>query len=455
MCGDCGPSWCPGNWAGNGPAGNGPGDSAQAICTDKLSATVWTKATRTGAAIATRVSSLLADRRSQVFEIIEAHLRHALRRGTVPARSAAGNGPGDSAQAICTDKLSATVWTKATRTGAAIATRVSSFWPIGARKCLRSLKRISGTLCDSSRGVPNPRLIPPEKTTFAVCRRINDRRFLLRPDEKLTALFTWLLAACAPLFGLEVHAVTVMSSHYHMVVSCSDQRISEFYGYFNANLGKAINNLRRIGRGTVWEPGKLNIVELKTVDAVVHAIAYAIVNPVAAGIVWSPEDWPGVSVQVDELGRRVLQGRRPDFYFSSTWDKRASLGVTLPACLLELGEEEARRHIAERVGHLLGQARAEIKKKRYRVLGPVAARTVSPMRRATSCETFGELQPTFATGPGNVAERIEAALRVIEFRAAYRRAWTRYKAGERDVVFPYGTYLMRVRHGVKVAPRPT
>ena len=317
------------------------------------------------------------------------------------------------------------------------------------------MKPISGTFCDSSPSVPNARRVPPEMTTFAVCRRINDRRFLLRPDQKLTALFTWLLAACAPAFGVEVHAVTVMSSHYHMVVSCSEQRISDFYRQFNANLAKAINILRRRGRGTVWEPGKLNFVELKTVEAVVFEIAYAIVNPVAAGLVWRPEDWPGLSVQIDELGRRVLEGKRPDAYFGTTWSKRASLQVTLPQCLLELGENEARGLIAEQVRHLVSEAQGEIKKKRYRVLGPVAARNVSPSRCATTWETFGQLHPTFATGPGRVAERIEAALEVIEFRAAYRIAWARYQAGERDVVFPYGTYLMRVRHGVKVAPRPT
>jgi len=132
--------------------------------------------------------------------------------------------------------------------------------------------------------VSQPRRYPVEKTTYAACRRVNDRRFLLRPDAKLTALFTWLLGVCAPIFGVEVHAVTVMSSHYHMVFSVADQRASDFFEMFNANLAKAVNVLRRLPRGIVWEPGKLSLVELKTVDAVVFEIAYAITNPVAAGL---------------------------------------------------------------------------------------------------------------------------------------------------------------------------
>ncbi len=79
------------------------------------------------------------------------------------------------------------------------------------------------------------------------------------------------------------------------------------------------------------EPGELDIVELKTVDAMIFEFAHAIVNPLAAGLVWRPEDWSGLSIQVEELGRRELRGVRPGFFFdASTRDADASLRVTLP-----------------------------------------------------------------------------------------------------------------------------
>ncbi|MCC6874644.1 MAG: hypothetical protein IT378_10095, partial [Sandaracinaceae bacterium] len=37
------------------------------------------------------------------------------------------------------------------------------------------------------------RLIRP-KATYAILRRVEGRRFFLRPDKTLTALFTWCLA---------------------------------------------------------------------------------------------------------------------------------------------------------------------------------------------------------------------------------------------------------------------
>ena len=46
-------------------------------------------------------------------------------------------------------------------------------------------------------------------------------------------------------------------------------------------------------------------------------------------------------------------------------------------------------------------------------------------------------------------KRIEALGRLAEFVEAYRAAWTRLKAGIRDVLFPAGTYWLRVAHGAR------
>ena len=126
-----------------------------------------------------------------------------------------------------------------------------------------------------------------------------------------------------------------------------------------------------------------------------------------------------------------------------------------PQPLHELGEDEARRLVAAEVARQVAQARAEIEARYGKVLGPVAARNASPFQRAKSWETFGALNPRFATGPGCVVERIEAAEELVAYLEDYRAAWRRYRAGESDVVFPYGCYLMRVRHGVRVAPAPS
>jgi hypothetical protein len=47
--------------------------------------------------------------------------------------------------------------------------------------------------------------------------------------------------------------------------------------------------------------------------------------------------------------------------------------------------------------------------------------------------------------------RIEALRRVKDFVAEYRRAYERWKAGALNVVFPPGTYALRVYAGVTCA----
>jgi hypothetical protein len=48
-------------------------------------------------------------------------------------------------------------------------------------------------------------------------------------------------------------------------------------------------------------------------------------------------------------------------------------------------------------------------------------------------------------------KRLEALARVARFVREYRAALRALKAGVRDVVFPAGTYLMRVAYGVRCA----
>jgi hypothetical protein len=59
----------------------------------------------------------------------------------------------------------------------------------------------------------------------------------------------------------------------------------------------------------------------------------------------------------------------------------------------------------------------------------------------------GKRVPTFAAG-GDTELLKEGLKRVRAFRQSYRECIQRFLAGARDVMFPAGTYLMRVRFAV-------
>jgi len=99
--------------------------------------------------------------------------------------------------------------------------------------------------------VPSPRYIEPN-ATYAICRRIEGRRVLLRPDSKLTALFIYLLALCAAKFGVTLHMATVMSTHFHLVVTVPNGNVSEFMHALDTHLACAIQVFRKYKYGSGW-----------------------------------------------------------------------------------------------------------------------------------------------------------------------------------------------------------
>ncbi|HYD40010.1 MAG TPA: hypothetical protein VEB43_04215, partial [Anaeromyxobacter sp.] len=70
-------------------------------------------------------------------------------------------------------------------------------------------------------------------------------------------------------------------------------------------------------------------------------------------------------------------------------------------------------------------------------------------RRASRVEPRRLLKPRVASR--DKWKRIEALQRMASFLQRHRDALVKYCSGEKNVVFPLGTYLMRVRFGVSCA----
>jgi hypothetical protein len=81
------------------------------------------------------------------------------------------------------------------------------------------------------------------------------------------------------------------------------------------------------------------------------------------------------------------------------------------------------------------------------VLGVKCVLAASPFDSPRKPRMKGKRVPTFAAG-GDTELLKEGLKRVRAFRQSYRECIQRFIVGARDVVFPAGTYLMRVRFGV-------
>ena len=296
-----------------------------------------------------------------------------------------------------------------------------------------------------------PRQIDPG-TTYLLTRRALLRHLLFRPDAAITQLITYALAVSAQRHGIQVHALCAMSTHLHIVMTDVKGVLPCFLRSFHRLVALGTKVLRA-WEGPVWGHEATSAVRLLTREAVITEIVYTLANPVVAGLVECSGDWPGAKVLVDEIGRGTLQAARPDVYFNSAnpaWPDVAALPISLPPCIEEGDAEAFRRQVAAELSRAEAKARGEISSRGAAILGAERASEVSPLDRASSVEARGQRNPTFAVGRGNVDALRRAADAVRAFRLAYRTALDRWRIGVRSVVFPEGTWWMRIFHAVSV-----
>jgi len=289
--------------------------------------------------------------------------------------------------------------------------------------------------------------------TVMITRRTLRRHHLFRPDSVIRQLYLYALAVCAARFGILVHAVTLMSTHEHLIVTDTQGRLPLFIRELHRLVSLGTKVLRK-WEGPTWDSEQTSVVRLLTDQAIVEKLAYVMANPVQAGLVRHARDWPGITTLPKELGRRTWTLNRPDVYFrpgNPQWPETAALSLTMPPGLPErYGAAEMRDAVAEELERLERHAHREVAKRGWRFLGAQRVRQLSPYRRATSFERLRDRNPTFAVGRGHVRVFFQAMAELRAFRRGYRDALEQWRAGVRSVVFPQGTWCMCQVHGVLV-----
>ena len=74
-----------------------------------------------------------------------------------------------------------------------------------------------------------------------ITRRIHGREFRLRPCEKVNAILRYVLAVVAERTGVRLHAVMVMSNHWHVCLSDPEGRVCEFTRDCHSFIARMVN----------------------------------------------------------------------------------------------------------------------------------------------------------------------------------------------------------------------
>jgi REP element-mobilizing transposase RayT len=275
---------------------------------------------------------------------------------------------------------------------------------------------------------------------------------LFRPDQRMTQILLYFLAVFARRHGLQLHAFCAMSTHLHLVVTDVDGDLPRFLHSFHRMVALCTKRLRR-WRHVVWDKSSTSVVRLATPHAVVEKIAYVLANPVAARLVRNAHQWPGAKSLAGDIGSGEIRADRPQGYLNPEnprWPERAALPVELPPGVAPEAAPLFHRQVAAEIARVEERVQVEMRGKAFPNARDLC--TVPPETRVESVKPSGHRNPTFAPGRHQVEAASHVAFALATFRSLYRQALERWQNLERDVVFPAGTWWMRVFHGASVEP---
>ena len=276
-------------------------------------------------------------------------------------------------------------------------------------------------------------------------RRCTQRQFLLTPTARTNQNARYCLALATKQTGVILNAVCVMSNHWHGVVTDPHARLPQFLGRFHGLLAKAQN--ASLGRWeNLWSSEKASIVRLIEPADVLAKMAYTIANPTSAGLVETPEQWPGLIASPNL--NRTLVAKKPAGFFAgaSILPNLIRVELARPAMLRALSDSEFADKLNRAVAELVDQARRELESRGSKFLGPNAVRRQAFAATPTKRAARRDLNPTIAAR--SPASRSHSLAKKNAFGRAYRRALQRFRDGARDAKFPAGTYALRLNSAV-------
>lgn len=292
-----------------------------------------------------------------------------------------------------------------------------------------------------------PREILPGRT-YLVTRRCTQRQFLLTPSRGTNRLILYCLGVAAQQTGVELHAVCFMSNHWHGVLTDPQARLPEFLERFHRLLARAQN--AALGRcENLWSSEKPSVVLLVSDEDVLDKMAYTIANPTAAGLVRAPSEWPGV------VSRGLCERwdvEMPDVFFDPRGDmpRTVALRLVRPAIFGGMSEESLARRLTQAVEGLLKAASDRLERLGQTFVGPRRILRQMFTRTPSAPAVRRQLKPRVAAG--RLGARVDALRSFAMFVRSYRRAFEAWRTGQRTVLFPAGTYALRIYARVACAP---
>ncbi|MEM1181043.1 MAG: transposase [Acidobacteriota bacterium] len=289
----------------------------------------------------------------------------------------------------------------------------------------------------------NPRYLPSPGALVEITQRTIQGRFLLKPSRRLNAVVAGCFARAQKNTGATVHAVAVLSNHFHLLASFdSVEQMASFACQLKTNLSK------EIGRLHDWEgslfAGRYRSVPVSDEPEIqLQRLRYVLSQGAKEGLVLSPKDWPGVhcagalandqplaGIWIDRTSLYRARQRDGDATEASFTEETELRLAPLP-CLQELPAVEQRSVVLNVIAAIEAETLERHQEHGTVPLGIDLILSQDPHTRSTRLRASP--RPYF-----HASRRVFAVLMegFREFISSYRIAAARLKSGDLTASFP-------------------
>ncbi len=292
------------------------------------------------------------------------------------------------------------------------------------------------------------RYVPKLGTLVETTCRVIQGRMLLRPSRVLNEMIAGTLAVAKRRYGVRIICVVVLSNHFHLLLEVDDAgQLARFQGFVCSKIAREVSRVTG-WKEKVWGRRYAGIVVSEEPEAQVERLRYLLSHGVKENLVGRCADWPGVHAAEALITGRPLVGywfdrtaeyharRRGEDFGAYTFATPEALTFDGLPCWQHLSEADYRVRVAEMVKDIEAQAAAERNEQGLEPLGPDTIRRQDPDEKPKRIKR----SPAPLVHAATRATRLAFREAYRQFVSAYRAAAEKLRAGERNVVFPDGSF---------------
>jgi hypothetical protein len=292
------------------------------------------------------------------------------------------------------------------------------------------------------------RFIPDDGALVEVTTRTVHSRYLLRSSRELDEIIVGVLGRAQRLYEVRICGYLFLSSHYHLLLDVDNARqLALFMAYVNSNLAREVSRLHRWPE-KIWSRRYQGIVISDEEAAQIARLKYLLENGCKEGLVARPHDWPGVHVAKALIQGEDLSGlwfdRTREYAARNRGEKFDRLQFATPEtlhlsplpCWKYLPEDAWRGRARHLIQEIEDETAADLARTGSQPLGAAAILRHHPHHRPAKQKR----SPAPLFHAFSAAARRELWEAYGLFVGAFRQAAEKLRAGDRDAVFPLGSF---------------